>query len=207
MKKTIYLIVIFLIISLLTVGCGKTINNKTSSPKIKAEETQEIQTSKTSAEESTNKDQNSNTNTQNEPVSGTIIGTVTDVSGSEIKVNASGEEKTINIGENKQNISKGDFVRIEKDKDKIYIDVTKESSKKEIKEGIDIFGILKEVNDKSITIDINGKQESYKVTDKTIMQKFGVTKEVSVYIKDKLIVGNWVMVLVDKNNEVMNIVY
>lgn len=207
MKKTIYLIVIFLIISLLTVGCGKTINNKTSSPKIKAEETQEIQTSKTSAEESTNKDQNSNTNTQNEPVSGTIIGTVTDVSGSEIKVNASGEEKTINIGENKQNISKGDFVRIEKDKDKIYIDVTKESSKKEIKEGIDIFGILKEVNDKSITIDINGKQESYKVTDKTIMQKFGVTKEVSVYIKDKLIVGNWVRMLVNKNGEVSNIVY
>lgn len=207
MKKTIYLIVIFLIISLLTVGCGKTINNKTSSPKIKAEETQEIQTSKTSAEESTNKDQNSNTNTQNEPVSGTIIGTVTDVSGSEIKVNASGEEKTINIGENKQNISKGDFVRIEKDKDKIYIDVTKESGKKEIKEGIDIFGILKEVNDKSITIDINGKQESYKVTDKTIMQKFGVTKEVSVYIKDKLIVGNWVRMLVNKNGEVSNIVY
>lgn len=207
MKKTIYLIVIFLIISLLTVGCGKTINNKTSSPKIKAEETQEIQTSKTSAEESTNKDLNSNTNTQNEPVSGTIIGTVTDVSGSEIKVNASGEEKTINIGENKQNISKGDFVRIEKDKDKIYIDVTKESSKKEIKEGIDIFGILKEVNDKSITIDINGKQESYKVTDKTIMQKFGVTKEVSVYIKDKLIVGNWVRMLVNKNGEVSNIVY
>lgn len=207
MKKTIYLIVIFLIISLLTVGCGKTINNKTSSPKIKAEETQEIQTSKTSAEESTNKDQNSNTNTQNKPVSGTIIGTVTDVSGSEIKVNASGEEKTINIGENKQNISKGDFVRIEKDKDKIYIDVTKESGKKEIKEGIDIFGILKEVNDKSITIDINGKQESYKVTDKTIMQKFGVTKEVSVYIKDKLIVGNWVRMLVNKNGEVSNIVY
>jgi hypothetical protein len=214
MKRIIYLAVaVFFIFSLMVTGCTKTgkeaqINNTENKT------VQHVESSDTNTKEETAKEPENN-NTTSCPACGetnktqdkVIWGTVIEVAGSTVTVNSSGEKIAVDVKDKGHNIEKGAFVRIEKDGDKVYVDVTKEGSKKEIKEGTDILGILKEAGENSITVIISGKEETYKVTKETIMQKFGTTEGMTMYMKDKLTPGNWIRILVNKSGEILNIVY
>lgn len=207
MKRIFYLaVVVLLILSLMTSGCAE----RKAQPHYAENKTaQHVESSNTNTkQEAVKGSENSSTANENDKAQNKVIwGTVIEVAGSMVTVNSSGEKITVDIGNNNSNIEKGAFVRIEKEGDKVYVDVTKEGSKNEIKEGTDIFGILKEAGDSSVTITINNKDETYKVTKETIMQKFGTTEGITVYMKDKLIPGNWIRMLVNKNGEILNIVY
>lgn len=207
MKRIFYLaVVVLFIFSLMTSGCAK---RKVQPHYAENKTVQHVESSNTNTkQEAVKGSENSNTANETDKAQNKVIwGTVIEVAGSMVTVNSSGEKITVDIRNKDSNIEKGAFVRIEKEGDKVYVDVTKEGSKNEIKEGTDIFGILKEASDSSVTITINNKDETYKVTKETIMQKFGTTEGITVYMKDKLIPGNWIRMLVNKNGEILNIVY
>lgn len=215
MKRIIYLTVaVFLIFSLIVTGCAKT-GKEAQISNTENKTVQHVESSDTNPEEETTKKPENNNNTTSQPASNetnkiqdkVIWGTVIEVAGSTVTVNSSGEKIAVDVKDKGHNIEKGAFVRIEKDGDKVYVDVTKEGSKKEIKEGTDILGILKEAGENSITVIISGKEETYKVTKETIMQKFGTTEGMTMYMKDKLTPGNWIRILVNKSGEILNIVY
>ncbi|MBE3578991.1 MAG: hypothetical protein IMW83_03835 [Caldanaerobacter subterraneus] len=214
MKRIIYLTAaVFFIFSLMVTGCTKT-GKEAQISNTENKTVQHVESSDTNTEEETAKEPENN-NTTSCPTCGetnkiqdkVIWGTVIEVAGSTVTVNSSGEKIAVDVKDKGHSIEKGAFVRIEKEGNEIYIDVTKEGSKKEIKEGTDILGILKEAGDNSITVIINGKEETYKVTKETIMQKFSTTEGITMYMKDKLTPGNWIRMLVNKNGEILNIVY
>ncbi|HHW56756.1 MAG TPA: hypothetical protein GXX15_03595 [Clostridia bacterium] len=142
-------------------------------------------------------------------------GTVVSYNNSEIVLESGGEKvkydfaakKTVFVEGMPKDIKEGVFVKIVRKDGENYIYVITQGRKEALEDGsISILGILKEANDNYIVVDVNGKEEKYTVSDKTVMQKFSDSDEVMRYNKDEVKKGNWVMVLVDKNNEVMNIV-
>ncbi|KKC28518.1 hypothetical protein [Caldanaerobacter subterraneus] len=143
-------------------------------------------------------------------------GTVVSYNNSEIILESGGEkvrydfaaEKAVFVEGMPKDIKEGVFVKIIRKDGENYIYVITQGRKEALENGsTSILGILKEANDNYIVVDINGKEEKYTVSDKAVMQKFSDSGKVMRYNKDEVKKGNWVMVLVDKNNEVMNIVY
>ncbi|ERM92501.1 hypothetical protein O163_04880 [Caldanaerobacter subterraneus subsp. yonseiensis KB-1] len=145
-----------------------------------------------------------------------IAGTVVSYQNNEIVLESSGEkvkydfaaEKAVFVEGMPKDIKEGVFVKIIRKDGENYIYVITQGRKEALEDGsTSILGILKEANDKYVVLDINGKEERYTASGKTVMQKFSDSGKVMRYNKDELKKGNWVMVLVDKNNEVINVVY
>jgi uncharacterized protein YceK len=143
-------------------------------------------------------------------------GTVVSYNNSEIVLESSGEkvkydfaaEKTVFVEGMPKDVKEGVFVKIIRKNGENYIYVITQGRKEVLEDGsTSILGILKEANNNYVVVDINGKEEKYTVSDKTVMQKFSDSGKVMRYNKDEVKKGNWVMVLVDKNNEVINVVY
>ncbi|MGI1691674.1 hypothetical protein [Thermoanaerobacter uzonensis] len=143
-------------------------------------------------------------------------GTVVSYNNSEIVLESGGEkvkydfaaEKTVFVEGMPKDIKEGVFVKIIRKDGENYIYVITQGRKEALEDGsTSILGILKEANDNYIVVDVNGREEKYTVSDKTVMQKFSDSGKVMRYNKDEVKKGNWVTVLVNKNNEVMNIVY
>lgn len=117
-------------------------------------------------------------------------------------------EKTVFVEGMPKDIKEGVFVKIIRKNGENYVYVITQGKKEALEDGsTSILGILKEANDNYVVVDVNGKEEKYTVLDKTVMQKFSNSGKVMRYNKDELKKGNWVMVLVDKNNEVIDVVY
>jgi len=145
-----------------------------------------------------------------------IAGTVVSFNNGEITLNTSDGEvkyaikegKTIFVMGSPNDIKAGVFFRMISKEGIDYIYVVSTADKKKLDDGsTSIFAVLKEAGDDYLVLNINGAEERYKVTDKTVLQKFSDSDKVMLYNKSELRVQNWVMVLVDKNNEVLNIVY
>ncbi|MEW9082755.1 hypothetical protein [Caldanaerobacter subterraneus] len=151
-------------------------------------------------------------NPQKELTAGTVVSyenneIVLESSGEKVKYDFAAEE-TVFVEGMPRDIKEGVFVKIIRKNGENYIYVITQGKKEAIEDGsTSILGILKEANDNYVVVDINGKEEKYTVSDKAVMQKFSDSDKVMRYNKDEVKKGNWVMVLVDKNNEVMNIVY
>ncbi|NNG67754.1 hypothetical protein [Caldanaerobacter subterraneus] len=155
---------------------------------------------------------NEKVNPQKELTAGTVVS----YNNSEIILESSGEkvkydfaaEKTVFVEGIPKDIKEGVFVKIIRKNGENYIYVITQGRKEAFEDGsASILGILKEAEDNYVLIDINGKEEKYTVSDKSVMQNFSDPGKVMRYNKDELKKGSWVMVLVDKNNEVMNVVY
>ncbi|WP_029687657.1 hypothetical protein [Thermoanaerobacter sp. A7A] len=151
-------------------------------------------------------------NPQKELTAGTVIS----YNNSEIVLESGGEKvkydfaakKTVFVEGMPKDIKEGVFVKIIRKDGENYIYVITQGRKEALEDGsTSALGILKEANDNYVVLDVNGKEERYTASGKTVMQKFSDSGKVMRYNKDKLKNGNWVRVLVDKNNEVMNIVY
>ncbi|HHY80739.1 MAG TPA: hypothetical protein GX516_10540 [Thermoanaerobacter sp.] len=155
---------------------------------------------------------NEKVNPQKELTAGTVVS----YNNSEIILESSGEkvkydfttEKTVFVEGMPKDIKEGVFVKIIRKNGENYIYVITQGRKEALEDGsTSILGILKEANDNYVVVDVNGKEERYTASGKTVMQKFSDSGKVMRYNKDELKKGSWVMVLVDKNNEITNIVY
>lgn len=195
MKKVLSFALILLIVTVLAAGCGDVKKDKS-----KTENTlnEAVKSEKVS--------------TQKELTAGTVVS----YQNNEIVLESSGEkvkydfaaEKTVFVEGMPRDIKEGVFVKIIRKDGENYIYVITQGRKEALEDGsTSILGILKEAEDNYVVLDINGKEEKYTVLDKAVMQKFSDSGKVMRYNKDELKKGNWVMVLVDKNNEVINIVY
>ncbi|AIS53308.1 hypothetical protein TKV_c21760 [Thermoanaerobacter kivui] len=151
-------------------------------------------------------------NPQKELTAGTVVSS----NNSEIVLESGGEkvkydftaEKTVFVEGMPKDIKEGVFVKIIRKDGENYIYVITQGRKEALEDGsTSILGILKEANDNYVVVDINGKEERYTASDKTVMQKFSDSDKVMRYNKDELKKGNWVMVLVDKDNKIIDIVY
>lgn len=195
MKKALSFALILLLAIALVAGCGdvKKDTGKTENTVNEAVKSEKV-------------------NPQKELTAGTVIS----YNNSEIVLESGGEkvkydfaaEKTVFVEGIPKDIKEGVFVKIIRKDGENYIYVITQGKKEAVEDGsISILGILKEANDNYVVVDINGKEEKYTVSDKAVMQKFSESDKVMRYNKDKLKKGSWVMVLADKNNQVVNIVY
>ncbi|SHF28045.1 hypothetical protein SAMN02745195_02261 [Thermoanaerobacter uzonensis DSM 18761] len=195
MKRVLSFALILLIVTTLAAGCGdvKKDTGKTENTVNEAVKSEKV-------------------NLQKEFTAGTVVS----YNNSEIVLESSEEKvkydfaakKTLFVEGMPKDIKEGVFVKIIRKDGENYIYVITQGRKEALEDGsASILGILKEAEDNYVLIDIDGKEEKYTVADKAVMQKFSDANEVMRYNKDKLKKGNWVMVLVDKNNEVINIVY
>jgi len=195
MKKALSFVLILLLVITLAAGCS---NIKKDTGKTENIVNEAVKSEKVS--------------TQKELTAGTVVS----YNNSEIVLESGGEkvkydfaaEKTVFVEGIPKDIKEGVFVKIIRKDGENYIYVITQGKKEAVEDGsISILGILKEANDNYVVVDINGKEEKYTVSDKAVMQKFSESDKVMRYNKDKLKKGSWVMVLADKNNQVVNIVY
>ncbi|KHO61650.1 hypothetical protein THYS13_20880 [Thermoanaerobacter sp. YS13] len=195
MKRALSFALILLIVTALAAGCGVVKKNtgKTENTVNEAVKSEKV-------------------STQKELTAGTVVSyqnneIVLESSGEKVKYNFAAE-KTVFVEGIPKDIKEGVFVKIIRKDGENYIYVITQGKKEAVEDGsISILGILKEANDNYVVVDINGKEEKYTVSDKAVMQKFSESDKVMRYNKDKLKKGSWVMVLADKNNQVVNIVY
>ncbi|AEM79743.1 hypothetical protein [Thermoanaerobacter wiegelii] len=156
--------------------------------------------------------QNEKVNPQKEVTAGTVVSyenneIVLESSGEKVKYDFT-DEKSVFVEGMPKDIKEGVFVKIVRKNGENYIYVVTQGKKEALEDrSTSILGILKEANDNYVVLDINGKEEKYTTSDKTVMQKFSDSDKAVRYNKDELKKGSWVMVLVDKNNEVVDIVY
>ncbi|MGB9802144.1 MAG: hypothetical protein ACPLSX_04175 [Arcobacter sp.] len=201
MKKIISLLIVSLLIVFLIAGCSSTIKDA-KPPEKNSEEHVRV--------ESSNCLSCGDKQTHNNPDVKPISGTVMSVQGTVVTVNASGKQVKIDLYSLAEKVQKGDFIRVQNINESPQIYVTHEGYKKEVDKKYDVFGILKEAADKYIIININGKNETYKISEKTLIQLLNFENEKSrfvVYHKELLIPETWVRVLVDRSGTAINIVY